>query len=357
VGQRAKQERTGTGGPVPRSGAAPVTYGGLGTVNFGAAIVGGNTINVPSVAANVAVNLGVANGDAVTIGSNQTLAAVLGSVAIGPQSDNVSATVVIDDSGNTTPPASPITFSNVPAQGYRISGLVADPAGVAFVTPRPNSTLNTSFRIGAGDKTFNVQDAPQGVALTLDAGSGRNTLDYTGYAGNVLVNLNLSIHAATGFSSISGIQNVKGASGGPAGSYNVLIGNGGNVLTGGNGRRNLLVAGASASTLIGGDGDDILIGGTTDYDTRDDWQAAFTALMNEWTQATDYATRVDHLLNGGGLNDPYRLNTATVHGNLDPNGNQLLGHGGGANELNLYFGSLALDLYDWDPATETFISV
>jgi hypothetical protein len=110
-----------------------------------------------------------------------------------------------------------------------------------------------------------------------------------------------------------------------------------------------------ASTLIGGDDDDILIGGWTDYDTRADWQAAFTASMNEWTQATAYATRVDHLLNGGGLNDPYLLNATTVHSNGVAN--TLTGHGGGVNELNLYFGSLALDMYDWDPATETFISV
>jgi hypothetical protein len=132
------------------------------------------------------------------------------------------------------------------------------------------------------------------------------------------------------------------------GLYNILVGNGGNVLTGGTGRRNLLVAGPTASTLIGGDDDDILIGGATDYDTRDDWQAAFTALMNEWTQATDYATRVDHLLNGGGLNDPYLLNATTVHSN--GGGNTLTGHGGGASELNLYFANLALgDTTDCDP--------
>jgi hypothetical protein len=34
------------------------------------------------------------------------------------------------------------------------------------------------------------------------------------------------------------------------GTYNILVGNGGNVLTGGSGRRNLLSAGASASRLL-----------------------------------------------------------------------------------------------------------
>jgi hypothetical protein len=199
---------------------------------------------------------------------------------------------------------------------------------------------------GGGGNTFHVRGLLPGATLAIDGGSGTNTLDYTGYAGNVLVNLPLG--AATGFSSITNIQNVTGASGGPAGSYNVLIGNGGNFLTGGTGRRNLLVAGPTASTLIGGDDDDILIAGTTDYDTSDQWQQAFMAIMNEWTQATDYATRADHLMNGGGLNDPYLLNAATVHSN--GGGNTLTGHGGGAGELNLYFGSLALgDTTDWDP--------
>jgi autotransporter-associated beta strand protein len=209
-----------------------------------------------------------------------------------------------------------------------------------------NQTVAFVVNGGSGGNTFRVRGLLPGATLALDGGSGTNTLDYTAYAGNVLVNLPRG--EATGFSSLSNIQNVTGASGGPAGSYNVLIGNGGNVLTGGNGRRNLLVAGSTASTLIGGNDDDILIAGTTDYDTSDQWQAAFTAIMNEWTQMTDYATRVDHLMNGGGLNGPYLLNAATVHSN--GGGNTLTGHGGGANELNLYFANLDLgDTTDQDP--------
>jgi hypothetical protein len=69
----------------------------------------------------------------------------------------------------------------------------------------------------------------------------------------------------------------RGRNGGGAGVYNVLVGNGGNVLTGGNGRCNLLIAGSSASTLHGGDDDDILIGGRTAYD-RD--VASLMAIMD-----------------------------------------------------------------------------
>jgi hypothetical protein len=66
---------------------------------------------------------------------------------------------------------------------------------------------------------------------------------------------------------------------------------------------------------------------------------------------------VDHLLNGGDLNDPYLLNAASVHSN--GGGNTLTGHGGRASELNLYFGSLAQgDTADWDASLgEQFITI
>jgi hypothetical protein len=357
----AAQTYTLAAGTLSRSGLATVTYDNLNQVILLPATVGGNTINVPSLAAGVLDSLAVANGDTVTLGANQSLAAVQGTVLVGPLNINISASVVIDDSANPNPPAGPITFSNDVNFGFKINGLVPDRI---FLGAGQNTTLNTSLRTshptGTGDRTFNLQAAPQGVALNLDAGpvagTDTNTLDYTGFAGNVLVNLPLG--AASSFSGISHIQNVKGASGGDPGSYNVLIGNGGNVLTGGNDRRNLLVAGASASTLIGGNGDDILIGGTTNWDADPQWQAAFTAIMAEWTR-TDlgYMDRVDHIMNGGGLNDPFLLNASTVHNN--GGGNTMRGNNGGAGEMNLFYGlDPTLENTDYNPAIgEIFINV
>jgi hypothetical protein len=341
----AAQTYTLTANMVSRTGLAPVTFDNLVQVILAAASVGGNTINVQGVAAGLGAAFNPANGDTITIGANQSLAAVRGQVAVNP-GDNISASVVIDDSSNATPPAGPVTLSNDVTYGFSISGLAPE---VIYLSARQNTTLNTSLRTGAGNKTFNVQAAPQGVALTLDAGSGTNTLDYTGYTGNVLANLQTGV--ATGFSGISNIQNVKGASGGPAGSYNILVGNGGNVLTGGNGRRNLLIAGNNGvrgSTLIGGDQDDILIGGTTVYDTEAG-MVSLQAIMSYWAgSGDDYATRVNNLTTGTGV--PL-LDATTVTGN--GLGNTLTGNAG----LDLFYGNLALDTYDWDPATETFISV
>src|SRR5207253_3687490 len=110
---------------------------------------------------------------------------------------------------------------------------------------------------GADTDTFSFVDG-QRVDGIIDGEGGTNGLDYSAYTGNVIVNLPL--RAATGVG--SGIINIQNVTGGGGPGYNILVGNGGNVLRGGNGR-NLLIAGAKASTLLGSTGEDILIGGTT----------------------------------------------------------------------------------------------
>jgi hypothetical protein len=232
----------------------------------------------------------------VNVGNASSLAGIQADLSISEVADNVSANVVIDDRADNTPPAGPITFSNnLPTYSLAITG--AAPGGIYFATGQ-GSILNTSLFMGAGDKTFNVQTAAEGVALALDGGNGTNTLDYTGYTDDVLVDL--QVGTATGFSSINNIENVTGASGGGAGYYNLLIGNGNNVLTGGTGRRNILVAGGSASTLNAGDSEDLLIGGATQYDTEPglpSWQA----IAAYWAGTDDYSTRLSNLTTGNGV--------------------------------------------------------
>ena len=331
---------------VSRAGLAPLTFDNLSEVILVTARVGSNAVNVRGVAASTLVALDTFDGDVVTVGLNQTLAAIQGDVVAVP-SDNTSANVVIDDSGDVTPPGT-VTLSNTPS-GFGLTGVGS---GGIYLSARQNTNLSTSLKLAAGDKTVNVQAAPQGVTLALDAGVGTNTLDYTGYSDNVLVNLQTG--TATGFSSIADIRNVTGASGGPSGSYNILVGNGGNVLTGGSGRRNLLVAGPSASTLIGGNGDDILIGGTTAYDQEADMHS-LSAIMDYWAgTADDYFTRVNNLTTGNGV--PL-LDATTVFNN--GGGNSLLGNAGGAGEMNLFYGlDPSLENTDYNPGIgEVFINV
>ncbi len=209
-----------------------------------------------------------------------------------------------------------------------------------------------SLKGGAGDNTF-VLDNGQGVDGQVIGGGGSNTLDYSAYSSTVLVNLQTGLATGIG-GGVSGIQNVLGGNGGGSGIYNILVGDGGNYLQGGVGRRNLLIAGASASTLVGGDDDDILIGGTTAYDQEAD-MASLIAIMNYWSGSTDdYATRLANLLTGSGV----PLLDATMVTN-NGGGNTMYGNGGGSGELNLFYGlDPSLDTTDYNPAAgEQFITV
>jgi Ca2+-binding RTX toxin-like protein len=147
--------------------------------------------------------------------------------------------------------------------------------------------------------------------------------------------------------SVSGIATIFGGSGTPAASgvFNLLIGNGGNTLYGGLGRRNILVAGASASTLNGGDGEDLLIGGSTGYDT----EASVTTWLQiaaYWAGSDDYATRIANLMSG--ISVPL-LDASVVTGN---GGNNTL-TGNGALAL-LYTDGLDT-LSGFDPGSQQIV--
>ncbi len=136
-----------------------------------------------------------------------------------------------------------------------------------------------------GPVAFVVQSTPT-TATTLQGGAGVNTLDYSTYLGDVLVDLPLG--TATDLAAIGNIQNVIGGLG-----NNVLVGDGNaNVLTGGAGR-NLIVGGTGDDVIQGGADDNILIPGTTTYDAD---TAALLTIMQEWTRADlSFAERVGEL--------------------------------------------------------------
>jgi hypothetical protein len=169
---------------------------------------------------------------------------------------------------------------------------------------------------GADADTFYIGDGT-GLSGYLDGGGGTNTLDYSAYSISVVVDLQTGLATGVG-GGVSNIQNVTGGNGGDPGTYNLLIGNGGNVLTGGTGRRNILVAGGSASTLNGGDQEDLLIAGSAVYDTEDGL-VSWLQIADYWAGADDYFTRIANLGSGNGV--PL-LDATTVSGN------------GGGNTLN-----------------------
>src|SRR5262249_50750903 len=62
--------------------------------------------------------------------------------------------------------------------------------------------------------------------------------------------------------------------------------------------------------LVGGSGDDLMIGGSTAYDTN---AAALASILSEWSRTDrDYLGRIADLRNGGGYNGTNLLTASTV---------------------------------------------
>ena len=84
---------------------APVTYNDLNEIIFTTPLVGGSTLNIKGVPAQMVLLPVVTNGDAVRLGSlapnlGGTLANILGPVAVDTYSPDNVVTLVLDDSGN-----------------------------------------------------------------------------------------------------------------------------------------------------------------------------------------------------------------------------------------------------------------
>jgi len=90
---------------------------------------------------------------------------------------------------------------------------------------------------------------------------------------------------------------------GGAGNDVLLGGCGDDLIIGGDGR-DLLIGGYGADRIVGNADEDVLIAGYTAYDAND---TALFSLMNEWTSAGSYSSRVANITAGTGLANGYRL--------------------------------------------------
>jgi hypothetical protein len=297
---------------VQRDGAADLTFDGLSELILDGSVVGGNQVNVQSVAPGVFLNIVLFSGDRAVVGSlapvlGGSMEGILGTVgftSVGP------VTVDLVDSGDLNSAGRRVTVAPPPPGNPNdpfatITGLSGAPDLGVFFQLNPGSAV--SVHGGLGDKTFALQGFLPGVALGIDGGAGANTLDYSGWTGDVSVNLQLG--TATGVDGgISNIANVTGSIG-----NDLLVGDANaNVLIGGTGR-NVIIGGGGADRIVGGGGDNLLIGGTTDYDQN---AAALELIFREWLLASDFATRVADLQNGSDLltgTGIHLVNGDTVH--------------------------------------------
>jgi hypothetical protein len=138
---------------------------------------------------------------------------------------------------------------------------------------------------GTANDTFGFQTGGS-LSGTLKGGGGNDTLDYSAYRGDILVDLLLNTAGLIGQGAYN-IANVTGSRG-----NDLIVGDGNaNVLTGGTGR-NVIIGEGGSNTITGGGSFNLLIGGTTIYDGN---LPALEALMQYWDNPA--ATSLDQLVN------------------------------------------------------------
>ena len=95
---------------------------------------------------------------------------------------------------------------------------------------------------------------------------------------------------------------------------NILIGNGSaDTLTDNGTGRNILIGGGAGGDLLTGNGNDILVSGTTKYDSNTAANiTALDAILAEWTSADSYAIEISKIMSGVGPGSAYKFNASTI---------------------------------------------
>jgi hypothetical protein len=246
----------------------------------------------------------------------------------------------------------PVTFNGgtgpntvVGATAAAIWNITVANGGTLTTTPATGTVSFSQVQnlVGASGSSNVFKINPTGTVQSINGGSSSsNWLVYVGYSLSSTVTVNLVTGSASNVAggatgAVSNIQNVQGGAG-----NNVLTGNGGNILIGGGGintladaytgslasGRSLLIGGIGVANLSAGGAGDILIAGTTTWDSN---AAALQSILAEWQSADDYTTRFKRIegLESGGLNGTNTLVWGTTVTDNDAANSVLNGGGSG----------------------------
>jgi hypothetical protein len=347
----AAHNYTLTTGQLVRDGIQPITFdSGVSLVVYASA--GGGTVDVPIYGGNSLTQIQVNSGDTVTVGSQagQGLSQITADLAIVSQPRTERPHVILDDSADPRTPRT-IALGSDPLFGYLVSGLANASQGRGRIGLSLDPASPVSIVAGAATVLFQVKDLTNAPALslvgnaqgtttlqgpntantwqitgtnagtldgtvafsgvqnliggsagntfafhtggslagTLNGGGGTNTLDYTAYQGDILVDLLLHTASLVG-QGVSNVANVYGSQG-----NDLIVGDAGlNVLVGGT-LRNVIIGDGGPDTITGGGGFNLLIGGITSYDSGPNALQALQALQLYWDNPS--ATILDSLVN------------------------------------------------------------
>ena len=214
--------------------------------------------------------------------------------------------------------------------GITIADLAASSSGKTFTVSGWTGSGSLTDTAASGDTVT----ASKSAGFTL-ADSSLSSTDGMSLILNEITTANLTVTAISGnpsyivdASAFTGVTNLTASGtvnailfGGSAnGSTLRATGSGNDVLVGGSGKGtltdtgtgdNILIGGAGVDTLSGG-GNDVLISGTTSYDSDTSANiAALDAILAEWSSSDSYSLRISKIMSGVGAADTHALNATT----------------------------------------------
>jgi mRNA-degrading endonuclease HigB of HigAB toxin-antitoxin module len=287
----------------------------IGTLTGG---TGADVASFAALATPVQVQLGTTPSVTGLIGRYTAVERIDGNGLAGGRLAGANATTawVVNAAGEVV--VSNVTYSAIPAiAGGTATDTVTGPAVATQWTL--NGANAGSVRVGAVALAFTGVENLTGSTASDEfivmptgtlsgninggTGAGINSVDYSAWSTNVVVNLSVTTAGnATGVSgAMTGIGMVTGGAGndsltGRATLPTILIGLGGSDVLIGGSQRDLLIGGTGADILQGAAGDDLLISGTTLHD-RD--RAALLLIFSEWTSTRTFAQRTANIWGNG----------------------------------------------------------
>ena len=287
----------------------------VGTLNGGA---GADVASFAALSTPVQVQLGTTTVITGLVGRYTAVERVNGNGLAGSRivGSNATTAWVVNAAGDVV--ASNVTYSAIPAiaggtavdtvtgpavatqwtlNGANAGSVTVGAVALAF-TGVENLTGST-----ASDEFIVLPTGSLSGSVNGGTGTGVNSVDYSAWSTNVVVNLSVTTAGnATGVSgAMTGIGMVTGGAGndsltGRATLSTILIGLGGNDVLIGGSQRDLLIGGTGADILQGAAGDDLLISGTTVHE-RD--RAALLQILAEWTSTRTFAQRTANIWGNG----------------------------------------------------------
>ena len=283
--------------------------------------------------------------------------------------DSVSANVTLSDGSLLVTGLPALTMSGIKTanltdaggghtftvSGWTGTGSLTAPMAIpdtVAATESANITL-TNAMLTSGTMSFSLSYITA-ASLTVTASSGHpsDIIDASAFSAGP-TNLTAAgtvdaiLYGGTGGHDLLTVAEVESGN-------NILIGNGeyDRLIDIGTGR-NILIGGGAGHDVIYGHGNDILLSGTTTYDSDTTGNiAALDAILAEWTSADSYAVRISNIIRGVGPGNADKFNFDTVKRDKYSN---TLSDGNTTNQQN-WFLSWSGDYVNKEPnETDTFL--